>query len=182
VRFWQDMTLDEQDDIVIKVAAAFPGSKIDDLRNEPHFGYRAVHVIVWQDGLRIEVQIRSRLQQLWAETMEKFADAWGRGLRYGERVGFSVGDTELTEEEDPIGVLYRLSKSIAEHEAGNNTGHHLAKFDPGYEDWIRTAETIPIPEPYLSQLREAHRAVRETTEKLLQALADVPSAIESSDQ
>jgi len=53
VRFWQDMTLDEQDDIVIKVAAAFPGSKIDDLRNEPHFGYRAVHVIVWQDGLRI---------------------------------------------------------------------------------------------------------------------------------
>lgn len=35
-------------------------------------------------GVRILVQIRTRLQHLWAETFERVADRWGRRIRYGE--------------------------------------------------------------------------------------------------
>ena len=37
------------------------------------------------DGCRIEIQVRTELQDLWANVMERAADRWGRELRYGGR-------------------------------------------------------------------------------------------------
>jgi hypothetical protein len=34
-------------------------------------------------GLPVEVQVRTPLQDLWAQITERLGDAWGRGLRYG---------------------------------------------------------------------------------------------------
>ncbi|MEX1164765.1 MAG: RelA/SpoT domain-containing protein [Nitriliruptor sp.] len=33
-------------------------------------GYRAFHIVTWHGGMRVEVQIRTRSQHAWAETME----------------------------------------------------------------------------------------------------------------
>ena len=32
----------------------------------------------------MEIQVRTRLQDAWAQISEKLGDIWGRGLRYGE--------------------------------------------------------------------------------------------------
>ena len=56
---------------------------VADRRLRPSHGYRAVHLIVRIEGLPIEVQIRTRLQHLWAEMSEKVADQAGIEVKYG---------------------------------------------------------------------------------------------------
>lgn len=56
----------------------------DDRRANPSWGNRAVHVIATVNGKPVEIQVRTKLQDLWAQAMEKLADVWGRGIRYGE--------------------------------------------------------------------------------------------------
>lgn len=59
--------------------------RLRDRRGSDHsHGYRAVHVIVWCDELPVEVQIRTPLQQKWAEANELFAEVCGRQVRYGQ--------------------------------------------------------------------------------------------------
>jgi len=76
--------LKSQDGAVERLREAFGSTKVDDLRKEPRHGYRAVHVIVRVNGFPVEVQVRTKLQDLWAQGMEKLADRVGRGIRYGE--------------------------------------------------------------------------------------------------
>lgn len=77
-----------QDDAVEAIVQAFRSSerdaKIVDRRSQPSQGYRAVHVIVYPDGVPVEVQVRTRWQHEWADMFEKLADLIGRGIRYGE--------------------------------------------------------------------------------------------------
>lgn len=61
-------------------------------------GYRAVHVIVFLDDARVEVQVRTALQHEWAEAFEKFADRVGRGVRYGLGVEPLPNETPLRNE------------------------------------------------------------------------------------
>lgn len=60
------------------------GCKVIDRRENPSYGYRAIHLIVRLEGIPIEIQIRTDLQDMWAQITEKLADRWGRGIRYGE--------------------------------------------------------------------------------------------------
>jgi ppGpp synthetase/RelA/SpoT-type nucleotidyltranferase len=46
-------------------------------------GYRAVHIVVYPDGVPIEIQLRTPLQHGWAELSERLGDKWGRAFRYG---------------------------------------------------------------------------------------------------
>jgi ppGpp synthetase/RelA/SpoT-type nucleotidyltranferase len=55
-----------------------------DRRVDPRFGYRAVHLVVYVDELPVEIQIRTELQDSWAQIFERLADRWGRGIRYGQ--------------------------------------------------------------------------------------------------
>jgi ppGpp synthetase/RelA/SpoT-type nucleotidyltranferase len=77
------ITLDQQDDIARLVADRFADSRAIDRRERPTQGYRAVHVVVQPGGHRVEVQIRTKLQDQWANWTEKLGDDWGRWLRYG---------------------------------------------------------------------------------------------------
>lgn len=77
-----------QDRAVTCIVSAFESagdvSKVLDRRATPNHGYRAVHVIVAHQELPVEVQVRTPLQDLWAQIVERLGDLWGRELRYGE--------------------------------------------------------------------------------------------------
>jgi hypothetical protein len=87
IRIVGGMSLDMQDQVSAEVAARFPAdpreARIVDRRADTSHGYRAVHVIVSLDGVSIEVQVRTLLQHLWANLMERLADRLGRQIRYG---------------------------------------------------------------------------------------------------
>ena len=75
----------DQDQAVHKLITLFgeANTEVDDRRVKPSHGYRAVHVIPRVDGYPIEIQVRTPLQDLWAQTVERLADRVGRAIRYG---------------------------------------------------------------------------------------------------
>ncbi len=83
-RLVKDMTRTDQNWIAGQIETLWPGAVVDDLRQRPSYGYRAAHVVVRHDDRLVEVQVRTRLQNVWAQAMERLADVWGRQIRYGE--------------------------------------------------------------------------------------------------
>lgn len=74
----------EQDAAVREIQAAFDALRTDDLRETPHAGYRAVHVIVAaSNGRQVEIQVRTQLQDIYAQLVEKMADTFGIEMKYG---------------------------------------------------------------------------------------------------
>lgn len=77
-----------QDRLYDEIAARFPAdprpSKRLDRRAAHSHGYRALHAVVSFDGVNIEIQLRTVLQHIWANLMERLADRLGRQIRYGE--------------------------------------------------------------------------------------------------
>lgn len=57
--------------------------RVDDRREHPSHGYRAVHLIVTVGDRWVEVQLRTRLQDKWAQISEKLADRFGIEVKYG---------------------------------------------------------------------------------------------------
>ncbi|THA57757.1 hypothetical protein E6P78_30985 [Streptomyces sp. A0958] len=79
----------EQDAVTALIMDLFAKScprepKLIDRRKDPSAGYRAVHVVIYPEGVAVEVQVRTRWQHEWADVFEKLADLVGRGIRYGE--------------------------------------------------------------------------------------------------
>ena len=77
----------DQDEVATRIMETFADCpkppELIDRREKPSHGYRAVHVVVYEDGPPVEIQIRTEHQDTWAQITEKLDDAWGRGLRYG---------------------------------------------------------------------------------------------------
>ncbi|MCX8005894.1 MAG: hypothetical protein N2688_13235 [Burkholderiaceae bacterium] len=67
-----------------EIGAAFPSAKVYDRRSKPSHGYRAVHVVVHVNGKAVEIQIRTELQDLWAQISEQLSDVWDPELKYGK--------------------------------------------------------------------------------------------------
>lgn len=86
---------EDQDDVVASLVQEFEGAKVSDRRLSPSHGYRAVHVIVpTSAGVLVEIQVRTAVQQAWAESNERLADVVGREIRYGERPPGTVTEAE----------------------------------------------------------------------------------------
>ncbi len=83
-RIVRPMTLDEEDDLADRVLSLWPDAEVTDRRVVPSHGYRAVHVVPSVGGCRVEIQLRTMYQDAWAQITEVMADAFGRGIRYGE--------------------------------------------------------------------------------------------------
>ena len=73
-----EMNREEQDRLVERVTARFDDYRVKDRRAEPSFGYRAVHIIVKVQGRPVEIQVRTHLQDLWAQIVERLADGEDR--------------------------------------------------------------------------------------------------------
>jgi ppGpp synthetase/RelA/SpoT-type nucleotidyltranferase len=78
------MDRNEQDGMVERLVGLFQSTEVVDRRTNPSFGYRAVHVIAHEHGYPVEIQVRTGLQNAWAQVFERLADALGRQIRYGE--------------------------------------------------------------------------------------------------
>ncbi len=73
----------QQDRFVASLRTAFPAAAVIDRRENPSYGYRAVHVIAEVSGKPVEIQVRSSLQHLWAELSEKSSDVLDPTIKYG---------------------------------------------------------------------------------------------------
>lgn len=100
-----------QDLVVAKLLDLWPSSRIEDRRSNPSHGYRAVHVIVDTAPGRVEIQVRTPLQHVWAQVTEQVADRWGRQIRYGgEPTG--VTKSEATRRSEELARWKDLSSAI----------------------------------------------------------------------
>ena len=72
----------QQDQFVASLRTFFPGATVIDRREKPSYGYRAVHIIAEVSGKPVEIQVRTELQQKWAEISEKLSDV-DSAIKYG---------------------------------------------------------------------------------------------------
>lgn len=150
------MTLEDQDGLAAEIAARFPAdpreARTVDRRARPSYGYRAVHVIVSLDGVTIEVQVRTALQHLWADLMERLADTYGRQIRYGEPPIPPPGVSQR-KAETFVGLMAALSEFLADDWlAGQLTDSMIAA--AGHE-------TFPVEELTLKVLERLHQAAED---------------------
>jgi ppGpp synthetase/RelA/SpoT-type nucleotidyltranferase len=93
------MTLYDQDELCQRIVRAVGQDALInyvDRRTDPRAGYRAVHLIVECADVPVEIQVRTALQDAWAQLYEKCGDSWGREIRYGEA---------LRHADEPAGVM-----------------------------------------------------------------------------
>lgn len=130
LRLVEDMSLIRQDRVAQQVATVLGEGRIVDRRAVPSYGYRAVHVYAKFHDRRLEVQIRTRLQDRWAQIVERLADRWGRQIRYGgEPDKPDSRDAPLTRKKI-CDLVLRISDPIAMCEAGAATPDPSAKAPP----------------------------------------------------
>lgn len=72
----------EQDEIYARLQADFDIYRAYDIRENPHSGYRAVHVVIRREDKFVEVQVRTRSQREWARLSE-LATAYDSSVKYG---------------------------------------------------------------------------------------------------
>lgn len=72
-----------QERVVQQLMQRFPLHALIDRRERPSHGYRAVHVVVTEEGKPIEIQVRTELQHRWAEVSEKLSDVVDPSIKYG---------------------------------------------------------------------------------------------------
>jgi hypothetical protein len=83
------LNLNEEQDLVVRRIIEnieVDKFKVIDRRIISNHGYRAVHIELRLNRMRIEIQVRTELQDLWARTSEAFGELVGRGVRYGTAI------------------------------------------------------------------------------------------------
>jgi len=100
-----------QDHATAILRDTFPETRVMDRRMNSSHGYRAVHVIVMTQGVSVEIQVRTALQDLWAELSERLSDVVDSSIKYGG------GDPEDRQ------WLLLISESIAGWEELENRLH-----------------------------------------------------------
>jgi ppGpp synthetase/RelA/SpoT-type nucleotidyltranferase len=75
----------------------WPEAHVDDYVEEPQpTGYRAIHVVVTEDDVPIELQLRTPRQNEWADTVERTGDRLGYNFP-GQNLKDGEGPAELVE-------------------------------------------------------------------------------------
>ncbi|VCU72499.1 hypothetical protein PIGHUM_04599 [Pigmentiphaga humi] len=115
-------------------------------------GYRALHLILSRDGVSLELQIRSRIQHYWAESIERTSVIYGYHLK--------------EEEGDPAVLRYfqLLSDAFYEIEAGRTASpDHRLEIDALRTTCEKIIEASPLGKILDSFINEG--VIRTLTEK-----------------
>jgi ppGpp synthetase/RelA/SpoT-type nucleotidyltranferase len=106
-------------------------------------GYRAYHLILEREGYKMELQIRSKIQHYWAETIERSSIIYGHHLK------------ELEGHSDVIQYFKKLSDLFYEIEAGRNPTAQLRtkveELRNKAEDIIQNADEKNIFSSYVNE-------------------------------
>jgi putative GTP pyrophosphokinase len=140
-----------QNRVVADLLAAFPEVLLVDRRVFPSYGYRAVHLIVSVEEKLIEIQVRTVLQNAWAELSEKFSDVVEASIKYGG------GDGETRE------LLDSVSKGIALREDAENRMSALPS----------RPETDEKRRDLLNQMARDRKELLMACERLIEALEEI---------
>lgn len=151
-----------QQTLIDKLSSVLPNCVIADRRNRPSHGYRAVHLVTEHlSGRCVEIQIRTELQDLWAQCSERLADLHGIEVKYGG------GTPEVA------GILVRFSELIRDIEA------EQMKLSIGVASHI--VRDAPLPNDAKGRFQSID-AGREALQSMLKSVASVgdrlPRAIE----
>ena len=155
LRLSRRMTLVEQDELVARVVATMRDARVVDRRAAPVSGYRAVHVIVKEQDLPVEIQVRTDLQDAWAQIFESFADEVGRDVRYGLVLDGPLGQLQA--------LLEKVSNLVATNEGDDLRLSEMQKPGGEPEAWPQRQKA----------LEDLVRSQREATEEVQAILADL---------
>lgn len=108
----------EQRKTVEALIAKFPEARILDRRGNPSHGYRAVHVVPVVNSKPVEIQVRTKLQHLWAELSEKFSDLFDPAIKYGG--GPKDHQVILTSLSNLVARLEKLEEAIPQAGSTNS--------------------------------------------------------------
>ncbi len=170
----------EQDQAVERIKMEFESCPkactVKDRRQAPSFGYRAVHVIVFPEGVPVEIQVRTALQDAWAQIVEKLGDRWGRGIRYGAGpdrpdeaadeaaaadVGFAAGLTRSQVVDGMMELADRMATFESAASAERLVAEEMLVLDP--ED---RAECLPRTAEVTARYAAASEALDNTLRRL----------------
>lgn len=159
IRFDCDLTLREQTEIsemfqsrLLKAGA--DKVKIEDMRENPHSGYRAVHLHIHCAAGRAELQIRTALQAQWANMYETAADVYGRDIRYLE-FGAKLDGTAAKRVER----LHQISEVVYQSELLMDNVHSSPPQD---------LQTVPLRQDTRQLRRKAYNLLRSELDSLQQ--------------
>ena len=109
----------EQDEIYARLQTDFDIYRAYDIRENPHSGYRAVHVVIRRDDRFVEVQVRTRNQREWARLSE-LATAYDSSVKYGG------GDDVIRQALDDLSDVYWACDQAGEAPPPDATDEVLA--------------------------------------------------------
>lgn len=151
-------SLSDQDHATELLTEQFLDAVVEDLRQQPHSGYRAVHVIVSAStGKIVEVQVRTQLQNEWSQISEKVADIVGLGIKYDggppgvRRQLESLSDAGAQLDRSRAQLQSLLAEAATRGASGGQLGDALRSGDlTRYDDVQRTAAAL---DPEIARLR-----------------------------
>lgn len=120
IRFDYDMTLTQQTRLAEAFSQGFElaGAKrveTRDSRQDPHSGYRAMHLWIFSKAGRAEMQIRTALQSKWANLSESATDLFGPEIKYlHEGAQIPEGAGQMVKELHEMSELARRIEELAD--------------------------------------------------------------------
>jgi len=163
----------KQEQFVASLRTVFPGASVIDRRDNPSYGYRAVHIIAEISGKPVEIQVRTALQHLWAEVSEKSSDVLDPTIKYGggseswrnflTKSSASVAAYEELEKEHSIAVA-AYEVMVAAHENSKKATAELLEHQlPDHE----VQEIRGKLEDSTRKMERAEQEEQETQEEML---------------
>ncbi len=129
-----------------------------DRRDNPSYGYRAVHIIAEIAGKPIEIQVRSSLQHLWAEVSEKSSDVIDPSIKYGG--GSESWRNFLTKSSVSVAIYEEFERKHSIAEASKEVA------DAAHEKFKKAVAELPKHQVSDHEVQELRGKLDESTRKM----------------